>query len=74
MSTMLEIQEAVRKLSNDEKAALTLWLNSQSTPVMSAREEQQLLHSLDKAVRDVDSGKGVALYEARNLVASWAAK
>jgi hypothetical protein len=74
MSTLAEIQEAVTKLRDDEKTALSLWLNSQAAPPMSIQEEQQLLHSLDKAIRDVDAGKGVALNEAHKLVASWAAK
>jgi hypothetical protein len=74
MSTLLEIQEAVTKLRDEEKTALSLWLNSQTAPAMSAQEEQQLLHSLDEAIRDVDAGKGVALKDAHKLVASWAAK
>jgi hypothetical protein len=74
MSTLVEIQEAVTKLRDDEKTALSLWLNSQSAPAMSAQEEQRLLHSLDEAIREVDAGKGVALKDAHKLVASWVAK
>ena len=74
MSTLLEIQEAVTKLRDEEKMALSLWLNSQTAPAMTAQEEQQLLRSLDEAIRDVDAGKGVTLTDAHKLVASWAAK
>jgi hypothetical protein len=74
VSTLLEIQEAVTKLRDEEKAALSLWLNSQAAPAMSAQEEQQLLRSLDEAIRDVDAGKGVTLKDAHKLVASWVAK
>jgi hypothetical protein len=74
MSTLAEIQEAVAQLRDDEKNALSLWLNSQTTPAMSAQEEQQLLRSLDEAIRDVDAGKGVTLADAHKLVASWVAK
>ena len=74
MSTLLEIQEAVGKLPPSEKTALSLWLDSQSTPAMSTQEEQQLLRSLDEAARDVDAGRGVSLQDAHKLVASWAAK
>jgi hypothetical protein len=74
VSTLLEIQEAVIKLRDEEKTALSLWLNSQTAPAMSAPEEQQLLRSLDEAVRDVDAGKGVTLKDAHKLVASWVAK
>jgi hypothetical protein len=74
VSTLAEIQEAVTRLREDEKSALSLWLNSQTTPAMSAHEEQQLLRSLDEATRDVDAGKGVTLADAHKLVTSWAAK
>ncbi|HWN96605.1 MAG TPA: hypothetical protein VNT99_16365 [Methylomirabilota bacterium] len=74
MSTLMEIQEAVTKLPDADKKALSLWLNSQTAPEMSAEEEQQLLRTLDEAIRDVDAGKGVPMQDARKLVASWAAK
>ena len=74
MSTLMEIQEAVGKLPPSEKTALSLWLDSQVTPAMSAQEEQQLLRSLDEAGRDVDAGRGVSMQDAHKLVASWAAK
>ena len=70
----MEIQEAVGKLPPSEKTALSLWLDSQIAPTMSAQEEQQLLRSLDEAARDVDAGRGVSLQDAHKLVASWAAK
>ena len=74
MSTLAEIQEAVGKLPQSEKALLALWLDSQIIPSMSAQEEQQLLRSLDQAMRDVDAGRGVSMQDAHKLVASWAVK
>jgi len=74
MSTLAEIQEAITHLGKDEKAALSLWLESQSAPAMTAVDEERLLRSLDEAIRDVDTSKGVPLEEVRKLVASWAAK
>ncbi|MCI0539246.1 MAG: hypothetical protein L0Z50_28905 [Verrucomicrobiales bacterium] len=74
MTTLAEIQEAVTKLRDDEKEALSLWLNSQTNPGMSADEERRLLSSLDEAIRDVDAGKGVSIEDARKQVASWAVK
>lgn len=74
MSTLMEIQEAVGNLPPIEKTALSLWLDSQAAPTMSAQEEQQLLRSLDEAMRDVDAGRGVSPADAHQLVASWAAK
>ena len=66
----MEIQDAVTRLPADEKNALSLWLNSQAAPTLSAPEEQQLLRSLDDANRDVDAGRGVSLADAHQLVAS----
>ncbi len=73
MSTLLEIQEAIIHLHSEEKNALSLWLNSQTSPVMSAIEEEILLRSLDEAARDLGSGKGVTRDELRNRMASWVA-
>jgi len=72
VSTLVEIQEAISRLGEAEKAALSVWLESQSAPAMSASDEQRLLRSLDEAIRDVDTGKGVPLEEAHKLVGSWA--
>ena len=74
MSTLAEIQEAVTRLRDDEKKALSLWLDSQTTPALSAEDEQRLLSSLDQAIRDVDAGKGVPIEDVRKLMRSWAAK
>lgn len=56
MSTLDEIQEAVTKLNDDEKKALSLWLVSQTTPELSVEDEQRL-RSLDEAIRDVDAAR-----------------
>jgi hypothetical protein len=74
MSTLAEIQDAVAQLPGDEKKALSLWLNSQTEPEMTTQEEQQLLRSLDDAIRDLDSGKGISIDDARKRVGSWATK
>jgi hypothetical protein len=74
MSTLIEIQDAVARLPSGEKKALQLWLNSQAEPEMTPQEEQRLLRSLDEAMRDIDSGKGVSIDEVRQRVGSWAAR
>ena len=74
MSTLAEIQEAVTRLHDDERKALSLWLNSQTAPELSAADEQQLLRSLDEAIRDVDAGQGVPIEDVRKLIPSWVAK
>jgi len=74
MSTLIEIQDAVAQLPSHERKALQLWLNSQVEPEMNAQEEQRLLHSLDEAVQDIDSGRGVSIGDVRKRVDSWAAR
>ncbi|HEX4263065.1 MAG TPA: hypothetical protein VH597_01895 [Verrucomicrobiae bacterium] len=49
-------------------------LEALEEPGISPEDEQRLLLSLDEATRDVDSGKGVSIDEARQRVSSWAAK
>ena len=66
MSTLVEIQEAITRLGGDEKCALSLWLQSLTAPALTALDEQRLLRSLDEAIRDVDTGKGVPLEEGAN--------
>ena len=74
MSTLTEIQDAVTRLSSNERKALQMWLNSQSEHVMTTAEEQQLLRSLDEAIQDIDSGRGVSIDDVRQRVGSWAAR
>ena len=74
VSTLVEIQEAVAKLRDDEKRALSLWLSSQTDLEMSAQDERRLVCSLDEAMRDVDSGKGASIQDVRSRVRSWASK
>lgn len=68
MGTLVEIEDAVAHLSSNERKALQLWLNSQSEPEMTAREEQSLLQSLDEAIRDINAGKGVPIDKVRKRV------
>jgi hypothetical protein len=74
VDTLLEIQDAVTRLSGDEKRALSLWLNSEMAPEVDAAAEEQLLKSLDRAVYEVDAGRGVAIEEVRKQVTLWAVK
>ncbi len=74
MSTLIEIQDSVAQLPSHERKALRTWLNSQAEPELTPEEEERLLHSLDDAIHDVNSGKGVSIDEARRRVVSWAAR
>jgi hypothetical protein len=70
MSTLLETQEAITQLKPDEKDALSLWLVSQTEPVITPADEQALLRSLDEAARDLDAGKGRSVEQVRTQLAS----
>ena len=74
MSTIAEIQEAVRELSDKEKVALTAWLESQEEPILTPQQEAALLAALDKAAHELDAGRGVPLAKVRESVAKWATK
>ena len=74
MSTLTEIQTAVASLRDDEKQALSLWLASQTPAGFQLNDRERLLRSLDEAIMDVDAGRGVSVADARQLIASWAAK
>jgi hypothetical protein len=74
MSTLVEIQDAVTHLPSNERQALQLWLNSQTEPALTAREEARLLSSLDEAISDIDAGKGVPISDVRKRVGTWAVK
>ena len=74
MSGLAEIQEAIIGLPENEKIVLTAWLNAQNSPVLDGADEKVLLDSLDAAIKDLDSGKGVSLAAARKLVGQWAGK
>lgn len=71
---MAEIQEAIEQLPAQEKEALSTWLVSHNETPMSAQEEADLLASLEKAERQLDSGQGVLLDQARDMVRKWASK
>jgi hypothetical protein len=74
VSTIAEIQDAIEKLPPQDKQALSTWLASQEEMEMPADEEAALLASLEKAERELDSGKGVPLDKARDMVRRWASK
>jgi hypothetical protein len=73
VSTIAEIQEAIEKLPPQEKEALSTWLSHEETP-MPTDQEAALLASLERAEHQLDSGQGVPLDKARDLVRKWASK
>ena len=71
---MAEIQEAIEKLPPQEREALSTWLLSHEESAMSADEEADLLASLQKAENQLNSGRGVPLDKARDMVRKWGSK
>ena len=74
MNTITEIQEAIGRLPEKEKSALSAWLQSQDAPVLSKSEETTLLARLDKAAAELDAGEGVPLERVREKIRGWAGK
>lgn len=74
MSTVVEIQEAIQRLSPREKSALAVWLESQEAPGLSENEEAAVLARLDEAARQLDAGQGVPIEKVRGMVGKWATK
>ncbi len=72
MSTITEIQEAIDRLPEKEKSALSAWLQSQDEPVLSESKEAALLASLDQAAAEVDAGKGIPIERVREKIRGWA--
>jgi len=61
MSTVLEIQDAIERLTPKDQAALTAWLESREEPILSKQQEAALLASLEKAAAQLDAGQGVPI-------------
>jgi hypothetical protein len=59
MSTLAEIQEGITRLPEEERRVLSAWLDSQNPRALSPQDEDELLCSLDEALRDLDNGKGI---------------
>jgi hypothetical protein len=74
MSTITEIQEAIGRLPEKQKSALSAWLQSQEEAILSKTEEAALLARLGKAAQELDAGKGVPPARVREKIRGWAEK
>jgi predicted transcriptional regulator len=74
MSTITEIQEAIGRLPEKEKSALSAWLQSQEKPLLSQTDEAAVLARLDKAAAELDAGEGVPLERVREKIRGWGGK
>ena len=69
MTTVIEIEAAIEKLSSEEQSQIAEWLNSRlmvETPAMLA--------ALDEGVRSLENEPTVTIEEIRGKVDSWATK
>jgi len=76
MSTLSEIEEAIRNLSTPERDLLEARLYSKRFGLdsMKVGERERLLASLDDAEREIDQGLGVSADQLREAVRSWAGR
>jgi hypothetical protein len=62
VSGLAEIQEAIDRLSPEERAQLWDWF--QASAVSRFEESEELLATLDQAERSIREGKGVPMEDA----------
>ncbi len=75
MSTVTEIEEAIRSLSPQERELLEARLFSERFGLTALKEDEleQLLSSLDEAEKEIDAGQGLSADDLRKAVRSWVA-
>ena len=76
MSTVTEIEAAIRNLPSNERELLESRLFSERFGLekLDVAERDELLASLDEADREIDAGLGASADELRKSVRSWAGK
>jgi hypothetical protein len=73
MSTLSEIEDAIRSLSDSDRELLEARMISRRFGLddLKAGERDELLKSLDEAEREIDLGLGVSADQLRKAVRSW---
>ena len=71
---LVEIKQAISELAPKEKRVLSAWLVSQEDIAVSAKEDAELLVSLDRAAQQLDSGRGLPLEAVHDMVRRLALK
>jgi len=76
MSTVIEIEEAIGRLSEAEREALESRIFSRRFGLDALDDQQraELFSSLDEADREIDEGHGCSPEELRKAVRSWAGR
>ena len=73
MSTVSEIEDAIKRLSPAERDALESRLLSQrfGLDALEADERTELLASMDEADREIESGRGLSGEDLRRDIRAW---
>jgi hypothetical protein len=69
MSSLAEIQEAIEKLTSEERAKLREWFDAQD-----AEETDELLAAIDEGIRSAETERTFSLEEVRGEIKKWATK
>ena len=69
MSSLAEIQEAIEKLTSEERASLREWFDAQD-----AEETDELLAAIDEGIRSAETERTFSLEEVRAEIKKWATK
>jgi sugar-specific transcriptional regulator TrmB len=69
MSSLAEIQEAIKKLASEDRARLREWFDAQD-----AEETDELLAVIDEGIRSAETERTFSLEEVRAEIKKWATK
>ena len=73
MSTVQEIQNAIAQLPEEQRMSLLEWVHRHEEADYMA-DDPKLLHLAEEGARQLDSGQGVSLEDARKLTSKWTTK
>jgi hypothetical protein len=73
VSTVQEIQAAIAQLPEQERMTLLQWIHLQEEEGQVS-EDPELLRQAEEGARQLDSGQGITLEEARKLTSKWTTK
>ena len=71
MSTMTEIEAAIKNLSASDRELLESRLTAERLGFVA---DEELLRSLDEAQKEIENGEGIEAEEFRKEVRTWYAK
>lgn len=73
MSTVQEIKEAIAQLPEEERMTLLQWIHTQEE-TDAPDGDTALLQEAEEGARQLESGQGISLGEARKLTSKWITK